>query len=1115
MSDFSNAGPLDGIAIIGMAGRFPGASHLAQFWRNLCEGIESIQFFTETELRDSGVPVNLLSHPDYVRAGTLLPNADRFDAAFFGFTPREAEILDPQQRVFLETAWESLENAGYDAERFAGAIGVFAGAGMNHYLLNNLVGRPDILAAVGEYQTMLLSDKDFLTTRTAYKLNLKGPAVTAQTACSTSLVAVHQACQSLLNYGCDMALAGGVSVNPQQGQGYLYQTGMILAPDGRCRAFDADAQGTVGGAGCGVVVLKRLADALADGDRIDAVIRGSAINNDGSHKVGFTAPSVDGQAEVVALAQAVADVSPDSISYIEAHGTGTPLGDPIEIAALTQAFRMGTDRKQFCAIGSLKPNIGHPDAAAGVAGLMKAALALKHRQIPPSLHFAAPNPKIDFASSPFFVNTALREWTGDGPRRAGVSSFGIGGTNAHAILEETPEISPIESQRTAHLLTLSAKTDTALDAATDNLADFLRLNPDTNLADAAYTLQVGRKPFACRRVVAVRDADAAVSALKSRDGKVVFSAKSNGDAPPIVFLFPGQGAQTVGMGRACYENEPVFREAVDRGAEILCDPLGFDLRDVLYPAPNQRDTAEERLAQTAVTQPALFVFEYAYAQLWQSWGVKPSACIGHSIGEYAAACVAGVFTFEDGLRLIAKRGELMQSQPTGAMFAVRRGAVEIVPLLTAGVEIAAENSPNLCVVSGPNEAMAAFQQVLTERKIVSKQLHTSHAFHSEMMRPALAPFIEALGEIKLNAPKIPFVSNVTGDWISDAQATDPNYWASHLRQTVRFAPGLETIFADETRILLEVGPGQTLTTLARQCAVGERTIIPATASALQSEQDDLALQTAIGRLWLAGVPVDWNAVHAAEPRCRVALPTYPFERKRFWVEKQPRIAEDFIPDASPCSETQSAEQASAYPASVATLDFPAALIEKTMSEPAVIAATSPGRAAELLSSVTGVIEHLTGIVPSEIEPTATFLELGFDSLLLVQLSQSLQTEFHVKVAIVQLLEEVDTPQALVNYLDEILPKPAAPVAAPISTPAKNGLNGNGNGAHHEVLPPPPAPTPASGGGDSMRLPPPAPCPIADALPIPASGGGESMRLPMPVPTGGKEQGSGAKPQLRI
>ena len=1082
MSDFSIAGPIEGIAVIGMAGRFPGASNLAQFWRNLCDGVESVQFFTGAELRDSGVPANLLSNPDYVRAGTLLPNADRFDAAFFGFTPREAEILDPQQRVFLECAWESLENAGYDAERFAGAVGVFAGAGMNHYLLQNLLGRPDVLATVGEYQTMLLSDKDFLTTRAAYKLNLRGPAVTVQTACSTSLVAIHQAVQSLLNYGCDMALAGGVSVNPQQGRGYLYQTGMILAQDGHCRAFDADAQGTVGGAGCGIVVLKRLADALADGDRIDAVIRGTATNNDGSQKVGYTAPSVSGQAEVVALAQAVADVSPDSISYIEAHGTGTPLGDPIEIAALTQAFRRGTQRKQFCAIGSLKPNIGHPDAAAGVAGLIKAALALKHQLIPPSINFAAPNPKIDFVNSPFFVNTELRDWVSESPRRAGVSSFGIGGTNAHAILEEAPpEIAPPETKRTAHLLALSAKTETALDAATDNLADFLRLNPNVNLADAAYTLQIGRKPFAYRRVVAVREAETAVSALESRDAKRVFSARTSANAPPVVFMFPGQGAQAVGMGRACYENEPVFREIIERGTKILCAPLDFDLRDILYPAPQRQEMAEEKLAQTAITQPALFLIEYAFAQLWQSWGVRPSALVGHSVGEYVAACLAGVFTFEDGLRLLAKRGELMQIQPAGAMLAVRRSAAEIAPLLINNIEIAAENSPSLCVVSGPNDAMQAFQQILTERKIVSKQLPTSHAFHSEMMAPALAPFLKALHQIKLSPPQIPFVSNVTGDWITNAQAIDPNYWAAHLRQTVRFAPGLETIFADPNRVLLEVGPGQTLTTLARQCAVGERTILSASASALQAEQDDIALQTAVGRLWLAGVSVDWDAVHVPEPRRRIALPTYPFERKRFWIEA-PRVAENNAPDAAYYNEienkTESTEMFGACNAPARTFRNPVVLIENAMQETVAAIALS-SRAAELLSSVVVVIEHLTGIAPPEIDPTATFLELGFDSLLLVQLSQSLQTEFRVKVAIVQLLEEIDTPQALVNYLDEVLPKPAAPMpianAAPLLSPAKNGTNGNGK---PHVSPPPPTP-----------------CPIADALPIPASGGGELYAMP--------------------
>ena len=1043
MSDYSNAGPLEGIAVIGMAGRFPGASNLTQFWRNLCAGVESVQFFTETELHDSGVPVNLLSHPDYVRAGNLLPDADRFDAAFFGFTPREAEILDPQQRVFLETAWESLENAGYDPERFAGAIGVFAGAGMNHYLLQNLIGRPDVLASVGDYQVMLLNDKDFLTTRAAYKLNLRGPAVTVQTACSTSLVAIHQACQSLLNYGCDMALAGGVSVNPQQGQGYLYQTGMILAPDGHCRAFDADAAGTVGGSGCGVVILKRLADAIADGDRIDAVIRGSATNNDGSQKVGYTAPSVDGQAEVVALAQGVADVSPDSISYIEAHGTGTPLGDPIEMAALTQAFRMGTNRKQFCAIGSLKPNIGHPDAAAGVAGLMKAALALKQRQIPPSINFTNPNPKIDFANSPFFVNTELRDWDSDSPRRAGVSSFGIGGTNAHAILEEAPEPEPTETRRTAHLLTLSAKTETALETAADNLADFLRQNPNINLADAAFTLQTGRKPFAHRRIIAVRDAESAASALESRDAKTVFTSKSNQDAPPVVFLLPGQGAQTVGMGRACYENEPVFREIVECGAEILRPLIGFDLREVLYPAANCRAEAEERLAQTAVTQPALFVIETAYAQLWQSWGVAPSALMGHSVGEYAAACIAGVFTFEQGLQLLAQRGALMQSQPTGAMLAVRRGAEEVRALLTAGVEIAAENSPNLCVVSGPNDAVSAFQQMLSDRKIVSKQLHTSHAFHSAMMEPILEPFLAAAQNIKFQPPQIPFVSNVTGDWITDAQAIDPNYWVAHLRQTVRFAAGLETVFADPNRVLLEVGPGQTLTTLARQCATGERIILSASTSALQAEQDDLALQTALGKLWLTGAAIDWTAVHAPEPRRRVALPTYPFERKRFWIEPARQVTNDTIREESPIAEAVRSNGICSVSRSAPSPS------ERAMQESTAPTVTLPSRAADLLSSVVGVIEHLTGIVPSEIEPTATFLELGFDSLLLVQLSQSLQTEFAVKVAIVQLLEEIDTPQALINYLDEVLPPQIMPVAASGSSP-----------------------------------------PIANALPFPASGGGE-------------------------
>ncbi|MCA9970365.1 MAG: type I polyketide synthase, partial [Anaerolineales bacterium] len=603
MSEVDMAEPIEGIAIVGMAGRFPQAKDLAAFWQNLCAGVEATTTFTDDELEAAGVPAAQFSQPTYVRSKAILEEPAMFDAAFFGLSPREAEVIDPQHRIFLESAWEALEDAGYDPEAFDGAIGVYAGSSMNTYLLDNLASNPDILAIIGEYQAMLGNDKDFLPTRVSYKLNLTGPSVNVQTACSTSLVAVAMACQSLLSFQCDMALAGGVSVMFPQHKGYVYREGGILSPDGHCRTFDQDAQGMYPGQGVGIVVLRRLEDALADGDHIYAVIRGSAINNDGALKVGYTAPSVDGQAEVIGMAQALAEVEPESIGYVEAHGTATPLGDPIEIAGLSKAFRAETDATGFCAIGSVKTNIGHLDAAAGVAGLIKTALALKHRQIPPSLNYTAPNPKIDFESSPFYVNTALAEWpTGETPRRAGVSSFGIGGTNAHVVLEEAPVVEgEAGGERPFHLLPLSARSETALQAATERLAAHLAAHPEQPLADVAYTLQVGRRAFAQRRIVAARDHADAVTALRGLTAGRVFDGRSEAtEAPPVVFMFSGQGSQYVGMGRGLYEHEPVFRAEVDRCAEFLKPHLGLDLREVMWAAADAADgVADKRMAGAA------------------------------------------------------------------------------------------------------------------------------------------------------------------------------------------------------------------------------------------------------------------------------------------------------------------------------------------------------------------------------------------------------------------------------------------------------------------------------------------------------------------------------------
>jgi acyl transferase domain-containing protein len=883
-SDASN----ETVAIIGMAGRFPGAKNLEEFWRNLRDGKESILFFSDEELRGSlldGPPPK--DNPNWVKARAILEDADWFDAAFFGVDTKEAEIMDPQQRLFLECAWEALENAGYNPDSYGGLIGLFAGSSTSTYLLSNLLTNRDRIKSLGGFQIRLANDEDYLPTRVSYKLNLRGPSLNVQTACSTSLVAVCLACQNLLNYQCDMALAGGVSIAFPQKKGQLYEEGGILSPDGHCRAFDADAAGTASGEGIGIVVLKRLSDALADGDSLCAVIKGCAINNDGALKLGFTAPSVDGQAEVIAMAHANAGVNPETITYVEAHGTGTPMGDPIEIAGLTKAFRAETGAKGFCAIGSLKTNIGHLDAAAGVAGLIKTVLALQHGQLPPSLHFQQPNPKIDFAGSPFYVNDRLRDWKpGPTPRRAGVSSFGIGGTNAHVVLEEAPALERPGQSRRWQLLLLSAKTESALDAATANLAKHLKAHPEINHADAAFTLHVGRKPFGHRRMVVCHSLPEAVEALTLRDPKSIVTGQASASETPVAFMFPGQGPQHANMARELYETEPVFRQQVDRCCELLKPHLEFDLRTILFPGADQVEETARQFTRTAISQPAIFVVEYALAQLWMSWGVHPQAMIGHSIGEYVAACLAGVFSLVDTLALIAARGRLVQKQPGGAMLAIGLPEQETRPLLGRRIALAEVNGPALCVASGPFDAIEVLEKKLHDRKVACRRLQTSHAFHSEMMEPVMHVFMTKVRKLELNSPQIPFVSNLTGYWITTPEATNPNYWAAHLRQTVRFADGLAELVRGRNGILLEVGPGQTLTTLARQhpAATAGQVLIASLGDAKERSLDQASMLNALGRLWLAGLAVPGPGFYAQERRHRLPLPTYPFERKRYWVE---------------------------------------------------------------------------------------------------------------------------------------------------------------------------------------------------------------------------------------
>jgi len=901
---------VEAIAIIGMSGKFPGAKNIDQFWQNLRDGIESVSFFSDQELISVGVDPAVLAKPNYVKAFGSLQDIECFDAAFFGFNAREAEVMDPQHRLFLECAWEALESAGYNPETYDGQIGVFSGASFNSYWLKNLASHQDLSKLVGDYQILLGNDKDFVPTRVSYKLNLKGPSVNVSTACSTSLVAVQMACQSLLNYQCDMTLAGGISIYNPQREGYLYQEGMILSPDGHCRAFDAQSKGTIGGSGVGIVVLKRLSDAIADGDFIYAVIRGAAINNDGAMKVGYTAPSVEGQAAAISEAQAIAGIDPETLSYIEAHGTGTELGDPIEIAALTKAFRASTNKKGFCAIGSLKTNVGHLDTASGVSGLIKTALSLFHKQIPPSLHFEQPNPKIDFANSPFYVNTTLKEWKRNGtvPLRAGVSSFGIGGTNAHAILEEAPEVEPSSLSRPYQLLLLSTKTATALDTATQNLSQHFQQHPNLNLADVAYTLQVGRQQFSHRRMLVCQSVQDTIAALDSKDPQRVFS-QSTDSVKPVIFMFSGQGSQYVKMGQDLYLNEPLFREQLDRCGKILKPLLGLDLLQILYPPANQLEAATQKLQQTAIAQPALFAIEYALAKLWMSWGIKPAAMIGHSIGEYVAACLSGVFSLEDALALVAARGQLMQQLPSGAMLVVPLSELAIMPLLGQDLSLAAINGVSLCVVSGAITAIDSLEQRLTEQSLNCRRLHTSHAFHSIMMEPVLEAFRDRFEKVCLHPPQIPYVSNVTGNWIANTEATNPDYWVKHIRQTVRFSEGLQQLLKDPKQVLLEVGAGRTLSTFALRHPdkASEQRVLTSIRHP-QVQQSDLEfLLTTLGQLWLTGVALDCSAFYNHEQRHRLPIPTYPFERQRYWIEPLKVKESNLVSQASLARKTDIAD----------------------------------------------------------------------------------------------------------------------------------------------------------------------------------------------------------------
>jgi amino acid adenylation domain-containing protein len=879
------------IAVIGMAGRFPGASDIDTFWENVKNGVESISFFSDEELLSSGVDEQLLDHPDFVKAGGVIEGKEYFDSRFFGYLPDEARVMDPQIRLFHQCAWEALEDAGCDPTGYEGAIGLYAGAGssFNWEAYSMLSG---IGASLDVFTASQLRDRTSLAMVVSYKLNLKGPVFTLHTACSTSLAAAHQACQALICGECDMAVAGGVSLVNASQRGYIYKEGMILSPDGHCRAFDAGAKGIISGEGAAVTVLKPLDNAVKEGDNIHAVIKGSYINNDGVRKVGYTAPSVEGQAEVIRNALSAAGVEPESITYIETHGTGTVLGDPIEVEALNNVFVIGKSSGKYCALGSLKTNTGHMDTAAGAAGLIKTVLALKHRRIPPSLHFNTPNPKIDFENSPFYVNTTLKKWENHKyPLRAGVSSFGIGGTNVHVVLEECPETYNKEASspsRQYQLIMFSAKTASALDRMTENVKEYLKknlvnpanpANPGLNLADAAYTLQTGRPVFPYRRMFVCKDTREAVDILSSPGLEKVKTFTAGKEINSIVFMFSGQGGQYVDMGRELYQNEPLFRQEMDGCFEILEPLLDYDLREILYPGEMQDRSYIPGINQTEITQPLLFVFEYSLAKLVMQWGITPDAMIGYSYGEYVAACLAGVFSLEQALNLVVLRGKLTAALPPGAMLSVPLTEEELLPLLNDELSLAIVNGPS-CIVAGSEEAAAAFEKQMKQRKLLCIRVGLTHAAHSARMEAISGEFEKHVGKIPLGTPKIPYISNVSGTWIKDDEAADPGYWSTHLKSTVRFARGLEELLKAAGSVFIEIGPGKALSNFVRQhpAKTARHLVVNLVRDKNERKPDLYYLADRLGRLWLYGVEIDWQQFYREEKRKKVSLPTYPFEK---------------------------------------------------------------------------------------------------------------------------------------------------------------------------------------------------------------------------------------------
>jgi len=990
------------IAIIGMSGRFPGAKNISEFWDALVNERELITHFSDEE-REITIADHDADQP-YVNARGILQDSDHFDAEHFGITPKEAENLDPQHRILLEVAQEALEDAGVNPENYGGKIGVFSGNSQNSYLLNNLVSAPGAarqFAAgypVKDFSMLFGNDKDFNVTRVAYKLNLTGPAVNVQCACSTSLVAVAQACDSLKQGTADVALAGGVSITFPQKRPYLYTPDGMASSDGHCRSFDADATGTVFGDGAGLVVLKRLDDAIADGDDIVAVIEGYSINNDGSDKIGYAAPSIKAQSEVIQAAHKNANVDPRSISYIEAHGTGTPLGDPIEFAALHDAFSSRTSDKNFCAIGTAKTNVGHLDIAAGITGLIKTATSLKKRIIPPLLHYTAPNANIDFKNSAFYPVTELTQWKADDNviRRAGISAFGVGGTNIHMILAEPPiTIEKLQAQSEAQglqVFPVSASTPAALEQSIRNLGDWATSKPHENIDALLHTLRYRRRYFDYRTTLAADSLEQLATVANAHTGKAI----KVGQRYKLVMLLPGQGSQHMGMAHSLYEQELIFREAFERCAQILEPHLTLNLSELIFadcsPETQQAKSIAEQLKDTRIAQPAIFAIEYALVKQWQHWGIEPGILLGHSIGELAAACIANVIDLNDALHIIALRGRLMSDLPKGNMVSVRASKEEVLPYLNEGMDLAAVNGAKACVVAGSEEATQKIEAKFNQDGIVFSHLHTSHAFHSRMMDPIVDEFKKAIAALTLRAPQIPIFSTVSGSWLTDEQAIDPAYWAGHMRSPVQFFEGLQYFWKNEPQcVFLEVGPGKTLSTLAGQNP-DRKNNQPAFATLPHAKDVDQDAKTTmletLGQLWASGYRVDWERLSPKPVAVtqHSKLPAYPFQRKRFWVEpadidateQQPKIVND---TASQTDENNDSD-------------------------------------VSLIDALKNMLSELSGFDTDDMQTDQSFLDMGFDSLLLTQAIKELSNGFGVAVKLRELIDGYDTIDSLASYIEQ-------------------------------------------------------------------------------------------------